>query len=135
MMNNLVRKAKVVTGVDEFIFENTVIPAYEPVIFKGLANIWKVVEASSQGEESLYKYLNNLYAGGDVRFARLPAYYKGIFSYNKNMTGLNFSRHTSSFSSFFEEMVKNSKVDIVMLLLYKVLPHQIIFHYFHETIP
>jgi hypothetical protein len=111
MMNNLVRKAKIVTDVDKFLFENTIIPAYEPVIFKGLINNWKVVEASNQGEEFLYKYLNNLYAGGDVRFARLPAYYKGIFSYNKNMTGLNFSRHTGSFSSFFDEMVNNSKVD------------------------
>lgn len=100
------------------IFVNDIQPLREPAILKGLMNQWPSVQASCKGDEALFKYLQGIYAGGKVRCAKLPAKERGLFFYNENFNGFNFTREIMAFDLFLKELVKNSQsssADVIAL--------------------
>ena len=90
------------------IFANEIQVLGEPAILKGAASQWPSVQAAQKGNNALFTYLNNAYAGGKVRCAKLPAKEKGLFFYDKDFTGFNFSRHVMDFKPFLTELEQNS---------------------------
>ncbi|GHE95346.1 cupin-like domain-containing protein [Thalassotalea profundi] len=96
------------SNVTEDIFNQEILPLNQPAILKGLVSHWPAVEKAKKNNENLYQYFSELYVGGDVRFARIPANEQGRFFYNKTMSGFNFKREIAPLDKFFLEVLSNS---------------------------
>lgn len=67
--------------------------ASEPVILKGAAGTWALVEAGLESDESAIDYLKSFYNGKTVGTFVGPPEIRGRFFYNEDITGLNFETH------------------------------------------
>lgn len=100
------------------LFLNEIQVLGRPAILKGVVSQWPSVLAAQKSNQALFGYLTDAYAGGKVRCAILPAKEKGLFFYNKNYTGFNFSRNIITFESFLSQLEQNAKVkkgDVIAL--------------------
>ena len=96
------------SNVNKDVFENEIMPLHEPAVLRGIVDDWPIVESAKKGTEVLWQYLRDIYVGGDVRFARLPAIEKGRFFYNETKTEFNFEREIASLDAFLNEVLANS---------------------------
>lgn len=87
------------------VFQNEIVPLYEPAILKNHVAHWPAVAAAKESNQSLLDYLNKCYAGGKVRFARLSHKYKGLLAYKEDYSDLNFIREIDDFPNFISEML------------------------------
>lgn len=90
------------------VFEQEIVPLYEPAILKGFVKDWPIVDKALAGVDALSQYLRHSYIGGNVRFARLPASQNGLFGYTKGMKALNFAREVAPLDSFINEVINNA---------------------------
>lgn len=121
-MNRELKRVAVWHNVTREIFERDIVPLYEPAILKSHVNHWPSVKAAQQGEQKLCDYLTSIYIGGDVRFARLASKFNGLFSYNEEMTDLNFRREVGPLSSFLNEVLANASEEGVDTLALQSAP-------------
>jgi len=91
------------------IFTDEILPLNQPAILKGLVKDWPAVKQAKSSIEDLYQYFSDMYIGGDIRFARMPAEEKGRFFYNKDMSDFNFKREVGPLDKFFRDVLANSK--------------------------
>ena len=104
-------------NVTREVLENDIVPRYDPAILKGYVKGWPIVKSAKESDEAVCDYLTSHYIGGNVRFARLAAEHNGVFTYNEDMTGFNFSSGPSSLlkekmdrlKSFFKKFIKTQK--------------------------
>ncbi len=96
-------------NVTREILERDIVPLYEPAILKGYVDHWPVVKEAKQSDQQVCDYLTKLYAGGNVRFARLSSKFNGVFSYNEAMNGFNFKREVGELGPFLQEVLANSQ--------------------------
>jgi len=89
------------------MFDNEIVPLYEPAILKGYVSHWPSVEAGVAGPDVVNQYLSSIYAGGKVRYARLAAEHAGLFGYSQDMRNLNFKRDIVDFEAFMQEVISN----------------------------
>ncbi|MCW8832044.1 MAG: cupin-like domain-containing protein [Colwellia sp.] len=108
-MNIPLKQVSTWHDVNREIFERDIVPRYEPAILKNHVAKWPSVISAKQSEKSICDYLTKQYAGGNVRFARLAAKHHGIFSYNEDITGFNFTREVGPLGVFLAEVYNNSK--------------------------
>lgn len=108
-MNSPLKQVAVWHNVTRDILERDIVPRFEPAILKGYAKHWPAVKAAQKSEKSVCDYLTKNYIGGDVRFARLAAKHKGVFSYNDDMTGFNFTREVGALDRFLTNVYNNSQ--------------------------
>ncbi|WP_339719458.1 cupin-like domain-containing protein [uncultured Paraglaciecola sp.] len=90
------------------IFANEILPLHKPAVLKGLVKDWPVVTQAQKSIEHLYQYFSNIYAGGDIQFARIPPAEKGRFFYNQDMSDFNFKREVGPLDKFFRDVLANS---------------------------
>lgn len=117
------------------VFQQEILPLNQPAILKGVVNCWPAVKKAKQNVESLYEYFTCLYAGGDVRFARIPAKEQGRFFYNETMTGFNFEREVTPLDMFFREVLNNSLKDGADVLALQSAPVSDYFPNFSQENP
>jgi hypothetical protein len=107
-MSREYKKIKVWHDVTPDVFKHEIQSLGEPAVLKGLVKSWPSTKAACQGVESFLDYLRNLYAGGKVECAKLPAKENGLFFYNSQFDGFNFVREALPFESFLNELTENS---------------------------
>lgn len=104
------------------VFQQEILPLNQPAILKGFVNHWPAVKKAKHNIDSLYQYFSNLYVGGDVRYARIPANEQGRFFYNQAMTDFNFKRYVTPLDKFFREVLNNSLQDDADVLALQSAP-------------
>jgi len=85
---NLVQE---VHGVDPFIIPPELLGGNQPLILKGIARSWPLVQASLRSHESADTYLRSFYGDKTVgTFLGTPEA-GGFYFYNEDMSGLNYN--------------------------------------------
>lgn len=91
-MYGIERKTRVLEGVDpEKIPYRELLDTQEPVVLKGVASNWPLVEAGLQSPARAMDYLKSFYNGKTVGTYVGAPEIKGRYFYNDDLTDLNFT--------------------------------------------
>lgn len=95
-------------AMDRARFEAEVLPAYEPVVLRGLVSDWPLVAAGREGLAATLQYLAGYDAGKpvDALLARPDALRH--FSYGPDLAGFNFMRDRRPLAALFEQFWRYS---------------------------
>lgn len=85
-----------ITGIDAATFRAEIVPAYAPVVLRGVARDWPLVAASTRGDQAAVDYLLGFDRGAAAEAFVGPAAIKGRFFYGDDMRGFNFERRKGS---------------------------------------
>ena len=92
-------------GVDLATFRNTWVPAYRPVVLRGLVRDWPVVAAAARSDRDAATYLAGFDRGAQVdAFVGSPEI-DGRFFYRGDMAGFNFERRSGPFRDVLRDIV------------------------------
>lgn len=94
-------------GVDAQRFQDEIVPAAQPVVFRGLVASWPAVAAARQGDAALFDYLTRFDRQEPVGTLISPPENNGRFFYNDDLTGFNFQGGRARLSKSFEFLLAN----------------------------
>ena len=84
--------------VDAATFEREVRPLYRPVVMRGLADDWPLVQAGLRSPLEALSHIEQFDGGRPTDIMLAPQSQKGRFFYSDDMRGLNFRREKLSLS-------------------------------------
>ena len=90
--------------VDAATFEREVRPRYRPVVMRGLAADWPIVEAGRRSAADALDYLVRFDTGQPTDIMLAPQSEKGRFFYSDDMKGLNFRREKLPLSGLADHL-------------------------------
>lgn len=99
---------RVIEGVepDKIPFDE-LFEANEPVLLRGLAKSWALVQAGLESPDKAMTLLENHSSGQPIRLFSAPAEIKARFFYNEDCSGFNFTNKRASLSEIFENIRSN----------------------------
>lgn len=100
-----VRKTPEYTVVDAPAFTRDVAAAGRPVILRGLVRDWEAVRAGQQGSRALTDYLKRFAGPQPVRVISNPAANKGLFFYDDDLKGPNFTSRDMPLADFLTDLL------------------------------
>lgn len=80
------------SSVSKEAFHADIVPASEPVVFRGIVTEWPVVRAARTSSAALAAYLGAFDRGKQLGAMLGPPRINGRFSYNDDLSGFNFKR-------------------------------------------
>lgn len=89
-MINIENKVKVVTGCKPGQIPEEILTSSEPLILKGVAAEWPIVNAGLQSNEAVAKYLLQYYRGMEVAAFLGKPENEGRVFYDEKLTGFNY---------------------------------------------
>ncbi|HWU80769.1 MAG TPA: cupin-like domain-containing protein, partial [Caulobacter sp.] len=95
------------SAVDADHFHEAIVPAAQPVVFRGLVAHWPVVEAARNGDEALFDYLSRFDRQEPVATLIGDPEAGGRFFYNDDLTGFNFSTGRARLRKSFDFLLAN----------------------------
>ncbi len=105
-MSGITRTTKVVTGIaPDNIPYDELMAAQQPVIMKGVARDWPLVQAGLQSPQAAMDHLKTFYQGRPVTAYRGAPEIKGRFFYNDDVNGMNFSGSRSSLDDVLADII------------------------------
>lgn len=104
-MADITRKTQVIEGVapDAFPYDE-LMQAGRPVILKGFARDWPLVQSGLESPQRAMEYLLSFYGGKSVVGYTGEPEIKGRYFYNDDLTGLNFKAGRVMLDAYFEDM-------------------------------
>ncbi len=96
---------------DRATFEHEIRPQYSPVVMRGLAKDWPVIEAGRSSPSDALAYLERLDSGAPTDLMVAPASEKGRFFYSPDMRGFNFRREKATLSQLAQHLRRIEKED------------------------
>ncbi|MEN2789334.1 cupin-like domain-containing protein [Sphingomonas oligophenolica] len=87
------------------LFHDEIVPAYRPVVIRGLVRDWPVTRAAAEGGEALAAYLKRFDGGLPVATKTAPAAVNGRFAYDAAMTGFNYHKERMTVSDALDRLV------------------------------
>jgi hypothetical protein len=78
------------TGANRAVFENEILPANQPVVFRDLLRSWPAVQAGRRSRASVVDYFKQFDQGGAVNAIVGPPEINGRFFYSENYQDFNF---------------------------------------------
>ncbi len=102
------KTVSVIEGVDpENIPFETLFKGNKPVLLRGLAKNWPLVQAGKESPDKAMALLEGYNTGQPTRLFTAPADIKGRFFYNDECTGFNFSNESAKLIDIFENIRAN----------------------------
>ncbi len=99
------RPLPIMTGVDRASFERDILPAYKPIVLRGLVGEWPAVRQGSPMQTAAY--LKTRASGRPVEsFVGRPEI-GGRFFYDDALKGLNFQRRAEPLASFVDRLLSH----------------------------
>jgi hypothetical protein len=90
------------SDVDAAIFANEVVPAFQPLVMRGLIRDWPAVQHASASPRSAADYLAGFYNGRPVEaFVGAPEI-GGRFFYDSDLAGFNFEKQQGQLSNVLD---------------------------------
>jgi Cupin-like domain len=93
--------------VDPQQFLREVVEPCRPVIMRGLAGHWPVVQAANQSPATFRDYVAQFDVGGQLEAFFGQPQIAGKYYYNEDMKGFNFERRKMSFSGALDAILAN----------------------------
>lgn len=111
-MVHIERKTEVIEGIaPDAIPYDDLMAGDRPVILKGVAKDWPLVQAGMKSSEAAMDYILRFYGGKPVTGYSTDAANDGRYFYNDDVTGFNFDRARVALDDFFgrirEELGRN----------------------------
>lgn len=107
-MINIDKKVKVIHGCTPDKIPDEVLLSSEPLVLKGLASSWPIVEAGLSSHEEVEKYLLQYYKGKEVAaFLGKPENNGRIF-YDESMTGFNYDNVSTKLDFALKQLLLNA---------------------------
>ncbi len=95
------------TGIDAARFDVEVLPAYRPIVLRGLAADWPAVTHAAQGPLALAKYLHGFTRATNVEaWIGSPAT-PGRFGYRPDLAGFDFERQEMPIGHLFAALMQS----------------------------
>jgi len=95
------------TTIDAEQFHGTIVPAAQPVIFRGLVADWPAVRAGRDSDEALFSHLSGFDQQQSVTTLVGDPEAGGRFFYNDDLTGFNFRSGGARLGKSFEFLLAN----------------------------
>lgn len=90
--------------VDAATFERDIRPRYRPVVIRGLASTWPLVEAGKKDAFAALRYIEGFDNGQPTDIMLAPQSEKGRFFYSEDMRGFNFRREKLSLTGLAQHL-------------------------------
>ncbi|MFG6468319.1 cupin-like domain-containing protein [Roseateles sp. BYS87W] len=97
-----------ISGLTRERFEREVVPAYQPVVMRGLVADWPLVRACGEGLEAGLRYVAGFDAGLPVDALLAKPDATRAFSYKPGLEGFNFARDKRPYAALFEQLWRYS---------------------------
>lgn len=110
-MRATLKKIPVWHDVDRNLFQQEIIPRYQPAILKGVCTRWPVVQAGKTSPQAISEYMTRFDRGSEVEAFIAPAEIKGQFFYQEDLGGFNFQRIAEPFTSCLARLHEHLDVD------------------------
>ncbi|UAL11126.1 cupin-like domain-containing protein [Caulobacter segnis] len=110
------------TAVDADRFHDEIVPAAQPVVFRGLVAHWPAVAAARQGDDALFAYLSRFDRQEPVGTLIAPPEAGGRFFYNDDLSGFNFQGGRARLSKSFDFLLANREADRPATLAAQSIP-------------
>lgn len=102
------RPMKALDGITRERFEREVVPAYEPVVMRGLVGHWPLVAQGRAGLEACLQYLAGFDQGEAVDAVLAKPAPTRAFSYTPGLDGFNFIHEKRPYAALFEQLWRYS---------------------------
>lgn len=96
---------------EPFRFQREVYPAGQPVVMRGIAREWKLVERATASPETLSGFLKSAAGSTSVDVLRGCDPHDTTFFYADDLSSLNFTRGSMPFADFLDELAERRKED------------------------
>jgi hypothetical protein len=94
-------------GTDRMAFRETIRPAGQPAVLRGLAADWPAVAAARKSDEDLIAYLRRFRVERPVGAIVGAPEIGGRFLYTDDLRALNFTRGMSQLDPFFDRLLRD----------------------------
>ncbi len=98
------------TTIDADQFHGMIVPAAQPVIFRGLVADWPAVRAGRDSDEALFSHLSGFDPQQSITTLVGDPEAGGRFFYNDDLTGFNFRSGGARLNKSFEFLLANRDV-------------------------
>ena len=95
-----------IAPVDAATFERDIRPGFRPVVMRGLARDWPVVQAAERGPDAVLELVRHYDAGQPTDIMLAPQSEGGKFFYAKDMRGFNFRRERLSLTELANHLTQ-----------------------------
>lgn len=106
-MANITKKTRVIEGCKPHNIPEEVLSSTEPLILRGLIKDWPLVQAGLQSNEHAVNYLKSFYNGQVSKAYFGSSDIKGRYSYNDNLTNLNFEIRKAKLDDVLDLIIEN----------------------------
>lgn len=109
-------------------FFDEILPLQRPVVIRGFAGHWPLVNAAKESPQEFVKYLNRFYTGKKASILLGHPDIKGRFFYTEDMTGLNYVKGDERLDLFLNRLLElidkhvYPAISIQNVLLKDILP-------------
>jgi hypothetical protein len=103
-------------------FHETIVPAAQPVIFRGLVADWPVVKSAALGDEALLDHLSRFDRQDIITTLVAPPEAKGRFFYNDDLSGFNFSSGGARLRKSFDFLLEQRSAPSPAALAVQSIP-------------
>ena len=109
-------------------FFDEIVPLQRPVVIRGFAGHWPLVNAAKESPQSFTKYLNQFYTGKKTSILLGHPDMNGRFFYTEDMTGLNYVKGDERLDLFLSRLLElidkqiYPAISIQNVLLEDILP-------------
>ena len=95
--------------MDTDTFRNEVAISYQPAVFKGTFNHWKVINRKGHCQQELVEYLQRLDNGQELEVFVGGSEMQGKFFYNEQLDGFNFRKEKATLCQLLERLVSQQQ--------------------------
>jgi hypothetical protein len=106
-MPTTARSVRELDAADPGAWRGSVLGSSEPVVLRGLASHWPLVQASLQSSAAALAYLRSFYRNATVGAWTGPPAIKGRFFYNDEFTGFNYQASMVKLDAVFEALERH----------------------------
>jgi len=103
-------------------FRKTIADSYEPLVIRGVASDWPLVEAASESPQAVAGLLKRFDSGIALPLVRAPAASGGRLFYNERFDGFNFERRDMSLSAGLDAMLADNHAGQQPFMFFQCLP-------------
>ncbi|TMM45175.1 cupin-like domain-containing protein [Qipengyuania marisflavi] len=93
-----------IVPVDAVTFEREVRPLYRPVVMRGIARDWPVVQGGLKGADQALSHVEKFDTGRPADIMLAPQSERGRFFYSHDMRGFNFRREKLTLTGLAEHL-------------------------------
>lgn len=102
---NLYKRIPEYTSLSSEQFFKDIVPAQHPIVIRGFAERWPLVEAAKKTPQAFVDYLKRFYTGKKACILLGHPDIKGRFFYNDDMTGVNYIKGDERLDLYLDRLL------------------------------